>query len=232
MKSLNYLYKINYIVDIFCSIENINDDNEKINIKDKIFYYEEKILFYTAFNYEYDMPYNLLKTVMGNIPVGGAGGVFGDMDEYKLKKFKEKLSEIVNYSFFCPFFLYYDMPTISFSCLSLAIKKMNVNTKLVDIINIINNHKEMEYISIDLNDIEICSSLIDELVISKLNINFNIQPQIINNDINIINNINLQNNVTLINNSNTETKIKNDLNDDKKNNNINDKYKLLAKKRK
>ena len=169
------------------------------------------------------------------ISYDGVGGVFGSMDEYKFKKFKEKLSEIVNYSFFCPFFIYYEMPIIALSCLDLAIKKMNVNTKLVDVIDIINNHKEMEYISVDFNDIEICSSLIDDLLISKLNINFNIQPQIIKNDINNINNINLQNNLNLINNSNTETKIKNDLNDDKKNNNINDindKYKLLTKKRK
>ena len=120
--------------------------------------------------------------------------------------------------------------------MKLALEKMKLKIKLVDIIDIINNHKEMENISIDifdLNEIEICSSLIDDLVISKLHFNFNFQINTINNDINNIHNINLQNNLTLIHNSNTDTKIKSDLNDDKKNiNEIYDKYALLAKKRK
>ena len=76
----------------------------------------------------------------------------------------------------------------------------------------------MDISSIDFNDIEVCSSLIDDLVLKKLNLNFNIQNVAINNN---INNINLQNN---------ENKLIKDLNDDKKN--INDKYALLAKKRK
>ena len=215
LKSLNYLVPIKDIVDIFSKLEKIEDDNEKKVITNKIFFYEEKILIYTHFNYDYDLPYNFLKNIMTIITPDMLNK---DINEAIIKKYKEKLSNIVNYSFLCPIFVYYDVSVISFSCLKLAFEKTKLKIKLIDIIDIIKANKEMDISSIDFNDIEVCSSLIDDLVLKKLNLNFNIQNVAINNN---INNINLQNN---------ETKLKNDLNDDKKN--INDKYALLAKKRK
>ena len=175
----------------------------------------KKLLLITHFNYDYDLPYNFLKNIMTIIT---PDMLKKDINEAIIKKYKEKLSNIVNYSFLCPIFVYYDVSVISFSCLKLAFEKTKLKIKLIDIIDIIKANKEMDISSIDFNDIEVCSSLIDDLVLKKLNLNFNIQNFAINNN---INNINLQNN---------ETKLKNDLNDDKKN--INDKYALLAKKRK
>ena len=99
----------------------------------------------------------------------------------------------MNYSFLCPIFVYYDVSVISFSCLKLAFEKTKLKIKLIDIIDIIKANKEMDISSIDFNDIEVCSSLIDDLVLKKLNLNFNIQNVAINNN---INNINLQNNET------------------------------------
>ena len=92
------------------------------------------------------------------------------------------------------------------SCLILAFNKLNIQINITDIINIISDQKETEIVSIDINDIEICSSLIDELVLSKI-------QKVSQHEVNNINNINTQNkqNFFKINNEyNIETKSKNE----------------------
>ena len=123
-----------------------------------------------------------------------------------VKHIKENIVEIVNYSFLFPFFLNYDTETISLSCLNLSFKKLNIQINITDIINIISSQKETENISIDINSIEMCSSLIDELVLSKIKKS---SP----NELDDINNIsqqrqNKQNFWTINNEINTEKKEK------------------------
>jgi len=71
------------------------------------------------------------------------------------------------------------------SCLNLSFKKLNIQINITDIINIISTTKEMKNVSIDIKAIEICSSLIDELVLSQIKK----APQ---NEQDNINNINIQ----------------------------------------
>ena len=117
----------------------------------------------------------------------------------KMKLIKDNILEILNYSFLFPFFLYYNSKIIALSCLNLALKKFNIKNNIIDIIL---NHKEMKNISID--DIEMCSSLIDEIILSRI--------RKINNDeqINNINNIYLHNLMAVNHNIDTinETKLK------------------------
>ena len=201
LKTSNFLIQIKYIIEKFCIFENIINDDEKLKIKDKVLYYESDILFTINFSLVYELPYPFLKNIMrigdqaivkmaiqkseNNIIIDNPLSNI-DKEEDKIKKIKETLSEIVNYSFLFPFFLYYDTETISLSCLKLAFNKLNIPINITDIINIIQNQKETEIVSIDvnaINDIEICSSLIDELVLSKIYKT----PHLIENNINNIN---------------------------------------------
>ena len=101
----------------------------------------------------------------------------------------------------------YDIKIISLSCLILAFKRLNIQINITDIINVISNQKETEIVSIDINDIEICSSLIDELVLSKIK---KVPHQEVNN-INNINTLNKQNFLNINNNENNiDTKSKNE----------------------
>lgn len=86
------------------------------------------------------------------------------------------------------------------------IQKLNIQINITDIINFISSQKETENISIDINSIEMCSSLIDELVLSKIKKS---SP----NELDYINNIsqqrqNKQNFWTINNEINTEKKEK------------------------
>ena len=93
--------------------------------------------------------------------------------------------------------------TIALSCLNIALKHFKIKINIIDIIS---NHKEMESISMD--DIEICSSLIDETILSKI--------KSVNNEmqVNNINNINIKNIISINHNSesNDETKKMNSIN--------------------
>ena len=121
----------------------------------------------------------------------------------------------------------YTSEVISLSCLKLALKRLNIPINIIDIINIIIScQKETEIVSIDvndINDIEICSSLIDELILSKIP---NFYPQQENNIINNINNINRQNLLMINAEYDAETKHKMELKEKSKNET------LLRKKRK
>ena len=120
----------------------------------------------------------------------------------------------------------YTSEVISLSCLKLALKRLNIKINIIDIINIIISQKETEIVSIDvndINDIEICSSLIDELILSKLP---NFYPRSENNIINNINNINRQNFFVINAEYDAETKHKMELKEKSKNET------LLSKKRK
>ena len=44
LKTSNYLFRSQFIVDCFCNLEKITDENIKQNIKEKMLYYEFDIL--------------------------------------------------------------------------------------------------------------------------------------------------------------------------------------------
>jgi len=217
MKTSNYLMKIESVLDI-CLKNNIleaNTEEEKIKIKNMILNYESDILFSLNFNVEHELPYNYIKKIWGdastkileyinhsNINKNNNILNSGD-DSNKLKLIKERIADILNYSFLFPFFLYYRSITIALSCLNIALKSFKIKLNIIDIIS---NHKEMESISMD--DIEVCSSLIDEMILSKIkNVNNGIQ-------VNNINNINIKNIISINHNSesNDETKKMNNIN--------------------
>ena len=216
LKITNYLMKIDFILDNIYNnnILIVKDNDEKLRIKNIVLKYESDILFSINFDLEHDFPYIYIKNLWGDLSnkileyinnkknnINNINNNFfnnGD-DTSKIKIIKDYISEILNYSFLFPFFLYYNSTIIALSCLNLALKKFNIKINIIDIIS---NHKEMKIISI--GDIEVCSSLIDEIILSKI--------RKINNDTqtNNINNINLQNFLSINNNTeaNNETKIK------------------------
>ena len=216
LKITNYLMKIDFILDNIYNnnILIVKDNDEKLRIKNIVLKYESDILFSINFDLEHDLPYIYIKNLWGDLSnkileyinnkknnINNINNNFfnnGD-DTSKIKIIKDYISEILNYSFLFSFFLYYNSTIIALSCLNLALKKFNIKINIIDIIS---NHKEMKIISI--GDIEVCSSLIDEIILSKI--------RKINNDTqtNNINNINLQNFLSINNNTeaNNETKIK------------------------
>lgn len=219
MKTSNYLMKIDSVLDI-CYKNNIleaNIEDEKIKIKNMVLDYESDILFSLNFNVEHELPYNYVKNIWGdastkileyiknnNINININNNILNSGDDSsKLKLIKEKIADILNYSFLFPFFLYYNSITIALSCLNIALKSFKIKLNIIDIIS---NHKEMESISMD--DIEVCSSLIDEMILSKI--------KKVNNEVqgNNINNINLKNIMSINHNSesNDETKKMNNIN--------------------
>ena len=224
LKTSNCLMPIKFIIDSFCIFEKIENEEEKIEIKEKIFFYESDIFYTLGFSMEYELPYPFLKKILGigdqavlklaieksekNKTNTNVNTILNNCenDADKIKNIKDKIAEIVNYSFLFPFFLNYDVEIISLSCLILAFNKLNIQINITDIINIISDQKETEIVSIDINDIEICSSLIDEFVLSKI-------QKVSQHEVNNINNINTQNkqNFFKINNEyNIETKSKNE----------------------
>jgi hypothetical protein len=218
LKTSNCLLPSKFIIDTFCLFEKIDSDEEKLKIKEKIFSYEADILYTIHFSTEYEMPYPFLKKILGigdqavlKLAIKKSGDnkintnintflLNFDNDADKIKHIKDNIAEIVNYSFLFPFFLNYDAKTISLSCLILAFKRLNIQINITDIINIISDQKEMEIVSIDINDIEICSSLIDELVLSKI-------KKVPHHEVNNINNINTLNKQNFLNKENTEFNI-------------------------
>ena len=215
-----------------------------MKIKEKVLAYESDILYINKYSVVNALPYPFLKKILGI----GNQAIFKlaikssennntntninnfllnyDNEVDKINHIKEKISETVNYSFLFPFFLYHSTEIISLSCLISAFNKLNIQININDIINIINNQKEMDCVSIDvndINDIEICSSLIDELILSKLP---NFYPRSENNIINNINNINRQNFFVINAEYDAETKHKMELKEKSKNET------LLSKKRK
>ena len=196
LKINNFLFSIDFIIDTFCKIENKNfSEEEKNKIKQKIFSYEFDILVAINFSFEDILPYNFLKTVMGlispeilkiikkeniNFLINNEINIENN-DENKIKIIKGKIAEIVNLSYLFPFFLKYNSETIALSCIKLSLEQFKINLKIKEIIDILSNNQKEAKISIDIidiNDIEICSSLIDNFVISKIKI---VSPSIINN---------------------------------------------------
>ena len=121
LKTSNYLFRSQFIVDCFCNLEKITDENIKQNIKEKMLYYEFDIFTINNFSIGYDLPYQFLKDILAsgnqailkyiiknsenntNAYTNNALSNFNN-DESKIKYIKENISEIVNYSFLFPFF--------------------------------------------------------------------------------------------------------------------------------
>ena len=209
--------KIDYIIDYIYKnkIIEIKDDNEKIKIKELVLKFETDILFTINFDLEYDLPFNYIKNIWeelsnkildyinknkyNKININNINNNIINNEENTtlLKSTKENILEVLNFSFLFPFFLYYNSATIALSCLNIVFIKLNIKLNIIDIIS---NHKEMEYISID--DIEVCSSLIDKIVLSKIRKK--------NNELqaNNINNINMQNIVNINNTMHNDNELK------------------------
>ena len=214
---------IDYLLDNVYKSNNleVKNNNEKVIIKNMVLKYESDILFSINFDLENDLPYIYIKNLWGDISNkileylnnnknNINNNFLNNEDETsKMKLIKDNISEILNYSFLFPFFLYYNSKIIALSCLNLALKKFNIKNNIIDIIL---NHKEMKNISID--DIEMCSSLIDEIILSKI-IKINNEEQINN-----INNINLNNLMPVNHNVDTKNETKFKLTDNIKKNGI------------
>ena len=218
IKSSNFLMQIEYILEIIDKnkILDISESN-KLKIKEIVLNYETDILFSIGFNLEHSLPYNLIKILWGNLSNKilefininknnkniNLNYIINNGDEASIMKtIKESIIEIITYSFLFPFFLYYNSSIIALSCLKIALNKFNIKINIIDIIS---NHKEMEFISID--DIEVCSSLIDEVIIST-NKKINNETQINN-----INNINIQNLISINHNTAQNNELKKKISD-------------------
>ena len=217
LKITNYLLQIDFLLDIIYKNNNleVKNSDEKIIIKNMVLKYESDILFSINFDLEHDLPYIYIKNLWGdlsnkileylnnnknnNINKINNNFLNNEDDTSKIKLIKDNISEILNYSFLFPFFLYYNSKIIALSCLNLALKKFNKKSNIIDIIS---NHIEMKNISI--NDIEICSSLIDEIILSRIRKKSNEEQ------INNINNISLHDLIPVNHNkeANNETKLK------------------------
>ena len=213
LKITNYLMKIDYLLDIVYKNNNleVKNNDEKEIIKNMVLKYESDILFSINFDLEHDLPYIYIKNLWGDLSNKileyinnnknniNKNFLNNEDDTSTIKFIKDNISEILNYSFLFPFFLYYNSKIIALSCLNLALKRFKIKINIIDIIS---NHIEMKNISF--NDIEICSSLIDEIILSKI--------RKINNEEqkNNINNINLRNLISVNHNTevNNETKFK------------------------
>ena len=203
IKAYNFLVKIEDLLEIIDQNEILNNKKliDKSKIKDMVLNYEGDILFTINFNLENDLPYIYIKNIWGNLSNKILESInnnkklnnfiLNNEDENSIiKNIKENLVEIINYSFLFPFFLYYNPFIIAFSCLSIVLNKFNIKLNIIDIIS---NHKEMDNISI--KDVEVCSSLIDEVILSKNKaINTGAQKNNINN-INIQNCLNISHNL-------------------------------------
>ena len=174
-KAFNFLIQIEILLEIIDKNKILNNKElkDKSKIKDMILNYECDILFTINCNLENDLPYIYIKNIWGDLSnkilesINNNKNInniiLNNGDENSIiKNIKENLLEIINYSFLFPFFLYYNPFIIAFSCLSIVLKLYNLKLNIIDIIS---NHKEMDNISI--KDLEVCSSLIDEVIISK-----------------------------------------------------------------
>ncbi len=213
LKITNYLMKIDFILDNIYNnnILIVKDNDEKLRIKNIVLKYESDILFSINFDLEHDLPYIYIKNLWGDLSNKileyinnnknniNKNFLNNEDDTSTIKFIKDNISEILNYSFLFPFFLYYNSKIIALSCLNLALKKFNKKSNIIDIIS---NHIEMKNISI--NDIEICSSLIDEIILSRIRKKSNEEQ------INNINNISLHDLIPVNHNTeaNNETKLK------------------------
>ena len=218
MKTSNYLMQIECILDIIDKNKIlVISNNDKSKIKEIVLNYESDILFSIGFDLEHNLPYNLIKNLWGDLSnkiiefinnnknnknINLNCIINNGIDSSIMMQLKESIIEIITFSFLFPFFLYYNSSIIALSCLKIALNKYNIK---IDIIDIISNHKEMEYISID--DIEVCSSLIDEVIIST-NKKINNETQINN-----INNINIQNFISINHNTDQNNELKKKISD-------------------
>ena len=210
--------QIESILDIIDKNKILDISNtNKLKIKEIILNYETDLLFSIGFNLEHNLPYNLIKSLWGDLSNKiiefinnnknnkniNLNYILSNGDEaIIMQTIKESIIEIITYSFLFPFFLYYNSSTIALSCLKIVLNKYNIKINIIDIIS---NHKEMEFISID--DIEVCSSLIDEVIIST-NKKINNETQINN-----INNINIQNLISINHNTEQNNELKKKISD-------------------
>ena len=163
-----------YTTHLSVILENLLKKNiylEKYLDKNEVFLYEYDILNAIGLNLENDLPYKYAKFV------------WSDLEKLLnikkininiIKDIKEKWNSFILYSYLFPFFLQFDASIIALSNLKIVLAHYNIEIKLTEIIS---NHKEFEFVSE--KDIEVCSTLIERLII-KNDILFNNNKQEIN----------------------------------------------------
>ena len=211
LKASNFLIQIEFLLEIIDKNKILENKiiNDKFEVKNLIFKYESDILFTINFELENELPYIYIKNIWGDLSnkiiesinnnnKNLNNNILNKGDQNSLiKNIRENLVEFINFSFLFPFFLYYNPSVIAFSCLIFVLNKFNLKINIIDIIS---DHKEMGNISID--DIEVCSSLIDEVIISKNKKTNNGTQK------NNINNINIQNFISINHNIEPNNELK------------------------
>ena len=153
-KSTWYATRLNLILD-----KNLEENANKVKHREQIIFYEYDILNSINFNLENDLPYKYAKSLWDEV----SKAIY---QKYKnnliLKDIKEKWSNFILYSYLFPFFLKFDSLVIVLANLDIVLKHYDIE---IDLSQIISNHKELEFTS--KTNVEVCSALIDRLIISN-----------------------------------------------------------------
>ena len=161
-KSTGYTTHLNVILE---NLLKKNNNLEKSLDKNEIFLYEYDILNAIGFNLENDLPYKYAKYIWSDLEKL--------LNNKKIniniiKDIKEKWNCFILYSYLFPFFLKFDANIIALANLKIILSHYDIEINLSEIIS---HHKEFEFTSN--KDIEVCSTLIDRLIINN-DILFNI----------------------------------------------------------
>ena len=161
-KSTGYTTHLNVILE---NLLKKNNNLEKSLDKNEVFLYEYDILNAIGFNLENDLPYKYAKYIWSDLEKL--------LNNKKIniniiKDIKEKWNCFILYSYLFPFFLKFDANIIALANLKIILSHYDIEINLSEIIS---HHKEFEFTSN--KDIEVCSTLIDRLIINN-DILFNI----------------------------------------------------------
>ena len=153
-KSTWYATRLSLILD-----KNLDENANKTKHKEEVIFYEYDILNSINFNLENDLPYKYAKSLWDEI----SKAIYLKYKNDKiLKDIKEKWSSFILYSYLFPFFLKFDSVVIALANLDIVLKHYDIE---IDLSQIISNHKEFELTS--KTNVEVCSSLIDRLIINN-----------------------------------------------------------------
>lgn len=189
VKTLNYLIRLDDLLDIIYKYSLLKNENNDTNLKEKhkqlIFNYEFEILESIGFDLNnYDFPYKYVSYLFDKI----INKFITDIS--KLKILKEYFLALVNYSYIFPHFLKFNALTIVLSLLKILFIIKNIK---IDFNQILSEFKEFEYKFIQ-KELDNCYSLIDFFLFNeKSNLNNKKNNNNININIDIISKINVIN---------------------------------------
>ena len=153
-KSTWYATRLSLILD-----KNLEENANKAKHREQVIFYEYDILSSINFNLENDLPYKYAKSLWEDV----AKAIYQKYKDDKiLKDIKEKWSSFILYSYLFPFFLKFDSPVLALANLDIVFQYYDIE---LDLSQIISCHKELELTS--KTSVEVCSALIDRLIISN-----------------------------------------------------------------